>query len=136
MWRRHHGCAVEDTASVQITFPAAKAEIFLTWASDVRRNWAEVAGTDGLLQLHDDTIVSQSRRTGEEHRWACPPPLSDGSQHPDWFDAVAAEFIEAVASPPAMSSNLTEAFWCAALGSAARASSRQGGRAVPVEACP
>src|SRR5262245_25905246 len=40
--RRHRALAVEDTASVQVTFPVAKAEIFLTWAAEARRNWAEV----------------------------------------------------------------------------------------------
>src|SRR5262245_36677474 len=76
--RRHQAYAVEDTASVQITFPTAKADIFLTWAADSRRNWAEVSGVDGVLQLLDDTIVVQSPRTGEERRWQCPPALSDG----------------------------------------------------------
>jgi predicted dehydrogenase len=131
--RRHHAFAVEDTANLQIAFPTAKADIFLTWAADGRRNWAEVSGTAGVLQLHDDTIVWQSRRTGEEQRWVCPPPLSDGSQHPDWFDAVAAEFTEAMGAPDASRSNLDEAWCCAALEAAARASSRQGGRVLAVE---
>jgi predicted dehydrogenase len=131
--RRHHAFSVEDTASLQITFPAAKADIFLTWAADARRNWAEVSGTAGVLHLHDDTIVWQSRRTGEEQRWVCPPPLSDGSQHPDWFDAVAGEFIRALTAPDAARTNLSEAWWCAALEAAARASSRDGGRVTPVE---
>ncbi len=131
--RRHHAFAVEDTASVQITFRAAKADLFLTWASDTRRNWAEVSGTDGVLQLLDDTIVVHSRRTGEEHRWPCPPPLSDGSQHPDWFDAVAAEFVELIDLGDPAASNLDAASWCVALESAARLSDRQGGRAVQVE---
>jgi xylose dehydrogenase (NAD/NADP) len=133
--RRHRAHAVEDTASVQIAFPAAKADIFLTWAADTRRNWAEVSGTDGILQLHDDTIVGQSRSTGEERRWVCPPPLSDGSQHPDWFDAVAAEFVAAMAGGEIAAPNLTEAAWCASLESAARTSDRQGGRAIRIEAC-
>ena len=131
--RRHHAFAVEDTASVQITFPAAKADLFLTWASDARRNWAEVSGTDGVLQLLDDTIVVHSRRTGEEHRWHCPPPLSDGSQHPDWFDAVAAEFVGGMGAGASDACNLVEASWCVALGTAARESDRQGGRPLPVE---
>ena len=134
--RRHRAFALEDTASVQVTFPTAKADIFLTWAADARRNWAEVSGTAGVLQLHDDTIVWQSRRTGEEQRWICPPPLSDGSQHPDWFDAVAAEFVGAVTTPDVSASNLAEAWWCAALEAAARASSREGGRVLSVEPCP
>jgi predicted dehydrogenase len=131
--RRHRAFAVEDTASVQISFPAAKADIFLTWASDARRNWAEVSGTDGILQLLDDTIVVQSRRTGEEQRWRCPPPLSDGSQHPDWFNAVAAEFVGAMEAGDPDASNLLEASRCVALGTASRLSDRQGGRPVPVK---
>jgi predicted dehydrogenase len=131
--RRHHAFAVEDTASLQVTFPAAKADIFLTWAADARGNRAEIGGTTGVLHLRDDTIVWQSRRTGEERRWSCPPPLSDGSQHPEWFDTVAADFVAAMAAPDAPSTNLTEAWWCAALEAAARASSRDGGRVTPVE---
>ena len=34
--RRHRAFAVEDTASLQVTFPAAKADIFLTWAAETR----------------------------------------------------------------------------------------------------
>jgi predicted dehydrogenase len=131
--RRHHAFAVEDTASVQVTFPTAKADIYLTWAADARRNWAEVSGTAGVLQVHDDTIVWQSRRTGEEQRWVCAPPLSDGSHHPDWFDAVAGEFVSAAAAGDLAASNLAEAWWCAALEAAARGSSRAGGCVVPVE---
>ncbi len=131
--RRHHAFPVEDTANLQITFPAAKADILLTWAADGRRNWAEVSGTAGVLQLHDDTIVWQSRRTGEDQRWLCPPPLSDGSQHPDWFDAVAAEFVRAMAASATARTNLSEAWSCAALEAAARASSREGGRVIPIE---
>jgi predicted dehydrogenase len=131
--RRHHAFAVEDTASLQVTYPAAKADILLTWAADARRNWAEVSGTTGVLQLHDDTIVWQSRRTGEEQRWVCPPPLSDGSQHPDWFDGVAAEFAQAMTAPDTAAGNLAEAWWCAAVEAAARASSRAGGQVVAVE---
>ena len=131
--RRHHAFPVEDTASLQVTFPVAKADIFLTWASEVRRNWAEVSGTAGVLQLYDDTVVWQSRRTGEEQRWVCSPPLSDGSQHPDWFDAIAGEFVRRMTAPESAPGNLAEAWWCAALEAAARASSRRGGRVTPVE---
>jgi predicted dehydrogenase len=131
--RRHLAYPVEDTASVQISFPAAKADIFLTWAADARRNWAEVTGTEGTLQLHDGTLVVQSRHTGEERRWSCPPPLSDGSQHPDWFDPVAAAFVAAMAA--GAGSNFDEASSCVALERAARISDREGGHPVPVEAC-
>ena len=134
--RRHRAFAVEDTASVQIAYPSAKADIFLTWAAEARGNWAEVSGTAGVLQLRDDTVVWQSRRTGSEERWACPTALSDGSHHPDWFGAVAAEFLDAVDAGTTSASNLAEAWWCTALEAAARTSSLEGGRAVPVEPWP
>jgi predicted dehydrogenase len=133
--RRHREYAVEDTASLQVSFPAAKADVFLTWAADVRRNQAEVSGTAGVLQLQDDTLVWQSRRTGAEERWPCPPALSDGSHHPDWFHAVAAEFIGMIGGDPGPA-NLEEAWWCAALETAARASSREGGRVQTVAPWP
>lgn len=130
--RRHHAFAVEDTASVQVTFPTAKAEVFLTWAGEARRNWAEVTGTEGVVQLDDGTLRWQRHGTGEERGWECPPPLSDGSQHPDWFDAVAGEFVEAMASGAA-SGNFREASWCVAMEAAARRSARDGGRMVLLE---
>src|SRR5262249_40283061 len=56
--RGGHGAgAVEATATIRVTSPGATAEILLTWASDVRRNWAEVGGTAGTLELQDDTLV-------------------------------------------------------------------------------
>jgi predicted dehydrogenase len=128
--RRHAGWPVEDTATVRVGFDGAAAEIFLTWAADERRNWAQLTGTEGTLELLDDTIVL--RRKGAEERWRCPPPLSDGSQHPEWFDAVAGQFLAALAAPEAGAGNLAEASLCIALEHAARVSSRAGGRGVPV----
>jgi predicted dehydrogenase len=129
--RRHTAWAVEDTATVRVAFDQATAEILLTWAADERRNWAQLTGTEGVVELLDDTVVL--RRNGAEERWSCPPPLSDGSQHPDWFDAEAAEFLAEVAAPDAPRGNLAEASLCVALEHGARASSRAGGRGVPVE---
>src|SRR2546426_302976 len=37
--RRHTRWAVEDTATVRLTYAHATAEILLTWAADERRNW-------------------------------------------------------------------------------------------------
>jgi predicted dehydrogenase len=128
--RRHAQWPVEDTATVRIVFAGAAAEIFLTWAADARRNWAQLTGTEGTLELRDDTIVLRGK--GGEERWPCPPPLSDGSQHPEWFDVVAAEFLAALAAGAPRGDNLAEASLCVALEHAARASSRAGGRAVPV----
>ena len=128
--RRHTRWPVEDTATVRVAFEGATAEILLTWAAAARRNWAQLTGTEGTLELLDDTIVL--RRRGAEERWPCPPPLSDGSQHPEWFDAVAGQFVAELAAPAAGGGNLAEASLCVALEHAARASSRAGGRGVDV----
>ena len=131
--RRHHlTLAVEDTASVRLTFPDATAEMMLTWAADVRQNWAEVVGTRGRLELRDDTLVWHRAAAGDEEQWRCPPALSDGSHHPDWFHAVADEFLAEVTSGSPTRDNLAEASMCLALDSAARESSRNAGRPVPV----
>jgi predicted dehydrogenase len=130
--RRHHTLSVEDTASVHVTFPEATAEILLTWAADVRENWAEVEGTRGRLELRDDTLLWHGPEGRALGQWPCPPRLSDGSHHPDWFHAVADEFVVEVTGGPPRRDNLAEASLCVALESAARESSRRAGRPVPV----
>ncbi len=128
--RRHTEWPVEDTATVHVAFESATAEIFLTWAAAERGNWVELAGTEGTIELLDGTIVL--RRGGAEERWPCPPPLSDGSQHPDWFDPIVDQFLAGMHAPASDNGNLAEASCCVALEHAARASNRIGGRAVPV----
>jgi predicted dehydrogenase len=130
--RRHVTLSVEDTASVRVTFPAATADILLTWAADVRQNWAEVVGTKGRLELRDDTLVWHRGMPSAARQWRCPPALSDGSHHPDWFHAVVDEFLAEVTSERPKRENLAEASLCLALESAARESSRHAGRLVPV----
>jgi hypothetical protein len=119
-----------------VAFPEASADILLTWASDVRRNWAEVGGTAGTLELHDDTLVLKSAGPRADSAWPCPPPMSDGSHHPDWFDAVASEFLAEVAGAAPRGANLAEARLCVALEQAARESSRQGGREIALTGVP
>jgi hypothetical protein len=130
--RRHLSWDVEDTASVRVAYADATAEILLTWASDVRRNWAEVAGTAGTLELRDDTLVLKSAGSGADASWPCPPPMSDGSHHPDWFDAVASQFLAEATGASPRGANLAEARLCVALEHAARESSRQGGREIAI----
>jgi len=128
--RRHVGWNVEDTATVRVTFADATAEILLTWAADVRRNWAEVTGTAGALELRDDTLVWKRDGRAADVSWACPPALSDGSHHPDWFDAVASQFLAEATGREPVGANLAEACLCVALEHGARESSREGGRDV------
>ena len=125
--RRHVQWPVEDTATVRLTFPEATAEILLTWAADVRRNWAELTGDEGTLRLEDDILIM--RRPGRpphEQRWRHRPPLSEGGYHPDWFERVADHFLAAINGAAPRAENLAEASLCAMLESLARESSRQG----------
>jgi predicted dehydrogenase len=131
--RRHVSLAVEDTATVTLAFAGARADVFLTWASDERRSWAELVGTAGAIRLDGDAVVLEGRRN---LRWVCPPPLSDGSQHPDWFDGVIGEFVVAAGGTPRSRSNLDEATRCVAVESAARESDRRGGAPLPLPAPP
>ena len=128
--RKHAVLAVEDTATVELTFPEASAEIVLTWAADERRNWAEVRGDTGTLELQDDTLVL-TRGDAVERR-PCPPALSTGSAHPDWFAPVAGQFVAAIGAGDGQA-NLAEASLCVLLESLARESARRGGETLKVE---
>jgi predicted dehydrogenase len=132
--RRHRQWAVEDTARVAIEFPGATADVFLTWAADERRNRVHVRGRDGVLRLEDDTLLLE--RAGTAERWACPPGLSAGSHHPEWFHAVAEEFIAAATGRAPRQGNLAEASLCVALEALARDSSRRGGASLAVRRSP
>lgn len=135
--RRHHRFAVEDTATVRLHFPEAVADIVLTWAAETRENQARVIGSAGRIEILDDTLVIVAG--GREERRRCPPALSNGSAHPDWFTAVADEFIGRVrgrgpGADGGWSANVDEAAICIAVERAARESSRAGGPRLPLPA--
>jgi len=131
--RRHHRFAVEDTATVRLHFAEATADVLLTWAADTRENRVRVTGTAGRIDIEADTLVVTAE--GREDRRPCPPALSDGSQHPDWFTAVADEFLARLeAGAGASSPNLDEAAVCVAIECLARESSRRGGERLALAA--
>lgn len=133
--RRHTAFAVEDTASVRLEFADASAEILLTWAAEERRNRVEVDGTEGRIELRDDTLVRTGK--GGERRWPGLPALSDGSHHPDWFHKVAGRFLAAVSGGEAHAeTNLAEAALCCEIEHLARESSRRGGVQIPLSPAP
>ncbi len=134
--RRHHRFAVEDTATLRLHFRQAVADVVLTWAADSRENRARVIGTAGRIDIEDDTLVVTAE--GREERRPCPPALSDGSQHPDWFTAVADEFLARVEARAdrAASANLEEAAVCVAIECLARESSRRGGERLALRGLP
>ena len=132
--RGHTAWLVEDTADVRVTFPSATAEIFLTWAADRRQNSAELIGTESRIALDGETLVLT--QDGHSREWSCPPALSNGSVHPDWFDPVVEQFLGEVTGTMPRDSNLAEASLCLVLESLARESSRQDGRTMALPATP
>jgi len=132
--RRHTQYPLEDTAAVQLEYPRATGEIYLTWAADERRTSAEFLGARGAIHVEDSVVVlRETGPPGGERRWTFPTALSDGSHHPDWFVEVAGEFTAGVGDAAARKRNLTEASLCATLLATAQESSRHGGAWVPLE---
>lgn len=128
--RRYTTADVEDTAACHIEFPAAQAEIHLTWAGKERRTRWQLDGTDGTLVVDEAELTLQRR--GQSHRVAFARSLSDGSHHPDWFGAVIDGFAREIEDPAARGENLAEAETCMLLTALAYASSAQGGKPLPV----
>jgi predicted dehydrogenase len=128
--RRHTGFNVEDTATVCLRFPHATAEVLLTWASDQRRNWARLTGTEGTIEILDDTLFLRGMEG--EQRWSFASGLSDGSQHPEWFHAVADQFVALATGVSADGANLAEASLCVAVEALARESHRRDGQELPL----
>jgi predicted dehydrogenase len=94
--RQYAELEVEDTAVVTVQFESANghssmADIFLTWASPLRRNWGVIEGSLGQLSIEDDSLRLQ-RKGGSEEKFQFSSGLSKSSHHPDWFEYVVREF--------------------------------------------
>jgi predicted dehydrogenase len=128
--RRFHEWPLEDTATLTLDLAAGSGHIYLTWAADERSNHIELEGELGGIHVAGDSVLVRSPRG--ERRWPCPPPLSEGSQHPDWFAGVAEDFCNATAG--GNKGNLDEALMCARLIDLAQRSSAAGGTRQSLEA--
>jgi hypothetical protein len=95
----------------------------LTWAADERSNGIEIDGEKGEIRVLGDAVILKCDAL--ERRWSCPPSLSEGSHHPDWFGGVASNFLAAASG--SAKSNLDEAILCAQVVNAAQRSSAAGG---------
>ena len=126
--RRFHEHPLEDTASVDLDTAAGVSNIFLTWAADERSNAIEIEGEEDEIRVVGDAVVLKSN--AQERRWSCPPSLSEGSHHPDWFGGVAADFVAAATGRA--KSNLNQAILCAQVIDAAQQSSAAGGVRLPL----
>jgi predicted dehydrogenase len=123
--RRHHEWALEDTAEITLeTSGGARAEIFLTWAAEERRNRVEVVGTRGTLRVDGNVLECLGERLEFSQS------LSEGSQHPEWFAPVAERFLEEARGNAPQRSTLEEAFLCLDAIEGARESSARGGETV------
>jgi predicted dehydrogenase len=121
--RRFHEWPLEDTATLDLDLAAGSANIYLTWTADDRANHIEVDGEKGGIRVVDQNVLVKS--PWAERRWPCPPPLSEGSHHPDWFTGVADNLCTAVTG--GSKGNLAEALLCARLIDLAQRSSAAGG---------
>ena len=121
--RRFHEWPLEDTATLALEMSSGTSHIFLTWTADERSNHIEIGGERGDIHAVNDSVVIRSN--SQERRWFCPPSLSEGSHHPDWFGGVAADFLAAASGGG--EGNLDEALLCARLIDAAQRSSAAGG---------
>jgi predicted dehydrogenase len=121
--RRFREWPLEDTATVALDLASGTGHIHLTWAAEQRANTIEIDGEQGNIRVANDTVVLETR-AGEQH-WSCPPALSEGSHHQDWFVGVATDFRLAVTAND--KGNLEEAMLCARLIDLAQRSSAAGG---------
>jgi predicted dehydrogenase len=128
--RRFRQWPVEDTASVALDLISGTGHIYLTWAGDERSNFIEIEGEQGRIAVANERVVLKTN-SGEQH-WLCPPSLSEGSHHQDWFTGVAHDFRVAVTAGGR--GNLEEATWCARLIDLAQRSSAAGGVRLPIGA--
>jgi len=126
--RRFHEWPLEDTATLTLDLTSGTGHIYLTWAANERSNHIEIEGAQGHIKVVDDNVVLTSN--SGERRWSCPPSLSEGSHHPDWFVGVAEDFR--VAATSGHKGNLDEAVLCARLIDLAQRSSTAGGARLTI----
>ncbi len=128
--RRFREWPLEDTATLALDLATATGHVHLTWAADERANHIELEGERGSIAVVGDSVVVDG--PSGRSRWSCPPSLSEGSHHPEWFAGVAEDFHAAIAGDAA--DNLDEALLCARLIDLAQRSSAAGGARLPLEA--
>jgi predicted dehydrogenase len=121
--RRFPEFPLEDTATVDLDLISGTGHIYLTWASEERSNYIEIAGDEGSINVANELVVLKTNSM--EHQWFCPPSLSEGSHHPDWFIGVAEDFR--LAMTDGNRRNLEEAMLCTQLIDLAQQSSLAGG---------
>ncbi len=129
--KKYPDLKLEDTAHVQLKFGDASreelitSEITLTWASNIRKNFALLEGEEGTIVFEDDQI-HLLRKNGGSEVLKFNAPLSKGSHHPDWFSEVIEEFAGELKDPAKKGNNFEQAKMCFNLFKAAMESNRTG----------
>jgi predicted dehydrogenase len=125
--RRFHEWPLEDTATLSLDLTSASGHIYLTWAADERSNHIEIKGKQGDINVVEDRVIVRS--DSGTRRLSCPPSLSEGSHHPDWFVGVIEDFR--IATTGGGKGNLDIAVMCAQLIDLAQRSSAADGARLP-----
>ncbi len=122
--RRFHEHPLEDTASVDLdTAVGVEQHFFDLGGRRTHRTRSRSTAIRDEIRVVGDVVALKSN--AQEQRWTCPPSLSEGSHHPDWFGGVAADFV--AAATRRAKGNLDQAILCAQMIDAAQRSSVTGG---------
>jgi predicted dehydrogenase len=97
---------IEDEANLQLHFSSGRAEIFLTWRADRRRNTMRLIGERGEIAIDDDTLTIGDEQTRFESG------LSAGSHHADWFAAMLPDVFANFSSRERAAATFDEAALC------------------------
>ena len=127
--RRYTDWEVEDTATVRIQFESTNghspiADIFLTWTSNLRRNWGVIEGSLARLRIDDD-VLRLDYNDESEKTFKFDSKLSMNSHHADWFEAVVREFGGELRNLAHRGANLRMAQQCLDLIERSKAASRK-----------
>jgi predicted dehydrogenase len=98
--------AVENEATLTLVFPSGRAEIFLTWKAEARRNAMRLVGERGEVEIDDDKLKAGDETVQFESA------LSAGSHHADWFAAMLPDVLAAFRSPEMARESFDEAALC------------------------
>lgn len=98
--------AVENEATLTLEFPSGRAEIFLTWKADARKNRMRLIGDRGEIAIDDDTLKTGGETVQFDRA------LSAGSHHADWFAAMLPDIIAAFRAPETARESFDEATLC------------------------
>ena len=104
--KRPAPAAVENEATLTLVFPSGRAEIFLTWKAEARRNAMRLIGERGEIAIDDDTLKAGDETIQFE------TALSAGSHHADWFAAMLPDVLAAFRSPETARESFDEAALC------------------------